>query len=93
MSLVGPRPPRARQPGGRIALLARRSALLAPPCRAARADGTWRRCVGTGARTRTSSDLQLRLESDLEYVRDWSILLDLWIIVATLRVVIHRNAY
>ena len=43
--------------------------------------------------THTTGDLTRRLASDLEYVRDWSIYLDLWIIVATMRVLVHRNAY
>lgn len=43
--------------------------------------------------THTTGDLQMRLNSDLEYVRDWSLFLDFWIIFATLRVMVHRNAY
>ncbi len=43
--------------------------------------------------THTTGDLQRRLNSDLEYVRDWSLFLDLWIIFATMRVMVHKNAY
>ncbi|PZU70505.1 exopolysaccharide biosynthesis polyprenyl glycosylphosphotransferase [Sphingobium sp.] len=38
-------------------------------------------------------DLIDRLQSDLEYVSDWSILRDLRIIVATLGVLVHHKAY
>lgn len=43
--------------------------------------------------THTTDDLQRRLNADLEYVRDWSLFLDQWIIFATLRVLVHKNAY
>lgn len=38
-------------------------------------------------------DLVDRLRSDLEYVRSWSIFRDIMILVGTLRVVVHKNAY
>jgi lipopolysaccharide/colanic/teichoic acid biosynthesis glycosyltransferase len=38
-------------------------------------------------------DLIDRLQSDLEYVSDWSIWRDLRIIVATLGVLVHHKAY
>lgn len=38
-------------------------------------------------------DLILRLQSDLEYVTDWSIWRDLRILAATLGVLVHYNAY
>jgi exopolysaccharide biosynthesis polyprenyl glycosylphosphotransferase len=38
-------------------------------------------------------DLINRLQSDLEYVTDWSLSRDLRIILATLRVVVHENAF
>lgn len=40
-----------------------------------------------------SVDLLNRLQSDLEYVTDWSIWRDLMIIAATVRVLVHPNAY
>lgn len=43
--------------------------------------------------THKRSDLLQRLAADLEYVRDWSIWKDLQIILATFRVLVHRNAY
>jgi lipopolysaccharide/colanic/teichoic acid biosynthesis glycosyltransferase len=39
------------------------------------------------------SDLTNRLQADLDYVSGWTIFRDLSIILATLRVVIHENAY
>lgn len=38
-------------------------------------------------------DLTNRLQSDLEYVHQWSIWRDLVIICRTIRVIVHRNAY
>lgn len=45
-----------------------------------------------GATERTS-DLTNRLQADLEYLHEWSIWRDLIIIVQTVRVLVHRNAY
>ncbi len=39
------------------------------------------------------SDLKNRLQADLEYVSSWTVYRDLSILFATLRVIIHRNAY
>lgn len=39
------------------------------------------------------SDLENRLASDLEYMRNWSLWLDLVILVRTFGVVVHRNAF
>jgi exopolysaccharide biosynthesis polyprenyl glycosylphosphotransferase len=43
--------------------------------------------------THEREDLINRLQSDLEYVTDWSLVRDLRIILATLRVVVHENAF
>ena len=43
--------------------------------------------------THRRSDLTNRLQADLEYVSGWTIFRDVSIILATLRVVVHRNAY
>lgn len=43
--------------------------------------------------TETISDLSNRLQADLEYLSGWSIWRDLSIIIATFRVMIHRNAF
>lgn len=37
--------------------------------------------------------LQLRLNSDLEYVANWSLMQDLLIILMTFRVLVHKNAF
>lgn len=38
-------------------------------------------------------DLENRLQADLEYIRDWSFMREVVILLGTLRVVIHKNAY
>ncbi|SOB80600.1 exopolysaccharide biosynthesis polyprenyl glycosylphosphotransferase [Sphingomonas guangdongensis] len=43
--------------------------------------------------TETTSDLTNRLQADLEYVSGWSLWRDLAIIVATFRVLSHKNAF
>jgi lipopolysaccharide/colanic/teichoic acid biosynthesis glycosyltransferase len=43
--------------------------------------------------TGQEQDLTSRLQSDLEYLEGWTIWRDIAILIATLRVVIHRNAY
>jgi exopolysaccharide biosynthesis polyprenyl glycosylphosphotransferase len=43
--------------------------------------------------TDAHEDLVLRLQSDLEYVTDWSIWRDMGIMLATLRVLVHDRAY
>ena len=39
------------------------------------------------------ADLSNRLASDLEYLRDWSMNRDIWIIFRTIFVIRHDNAY
>lgn len=48
---------------------------------------------GHRGNTEAHEDLILRLQSDLEYVTDWSIWRDIRIMVATAGVLIHHNAY
>ena len=43
--------------------------------------------------TQKIDDLEQRVRCDLEYLTNWSIGLDLMILVKTLRVVVHKNAY
>ncbi len=43
--------------------------------------------------TLSQADLTNRLQADLEYVSGWTFWRDLSILLATLRVVVHRNAY
>ncbi|RJF85762.1 sugar transferase [Sphingomonas cavernae] len=43
--------------------------------------------------TQHASDLENRLAADLEYVRDWSLWLDIAILFRTFGVVIHKNAF
>lgn len=43
--------------------------------------------------TETEGHLRDRLQADLEYVRNWSVVRDIKIILATARVLVHPNAY
>lgn len=43
--------------------------------------------------TQKAEDLEQRVRCDLEYLTNWSISLDFLILLKTLRVVVHRNAY
>lgn len=43
--------------------------------------------------TERVEDLQARVRADLEYVSNWSLVNDFVIILRTLRVVVHKNAY
>ena len=43
--------------------------------------------------TQNADDLEQRVRCDLEYLTNWSIGLDLMILLKTLRVVVHKNAY
>jgi putative colanic acid biosysnthesis UDP-glucose lipid carrier transferase len=54
----------------------------------------WAQVNGYRGETETVDKMQKRIEYDLEYLRSWSIGLDLWIIVKTVAVVFKdRNAY
>jgi putative colanic acid biosynthesis UDP-glucose lipid carrier transferase len=54
----------------------------------------WAQVNGYRGETETVDKMQKRIEFDLEYLRNWSIGLDLWIIVKTIAVVFRdRNAY
>lgn len=43
--------------------------------------------------THRTEDLTNRLDADLEYINDWSVVRDLQILIATFRVLVHRNAF
>lgn len=43
--------------------------------------------------TEREEDLTRRLASDLEYARGWSMWTDLWIVIRTIRVLIHPRAF
>lgn len=49
--------------------------------------------LGYRGATLLESDLQNRLDADLEYLENWSIWRDLKIIFLTFRVLLHRNAF
>ena len=48
---------------------------------------------GFRGNTLYENDLRNRLEADLEYLQHWSILKDIKIIIMTLRVLLHENAF
>jgi lipopolysaccharide/colanic/teichoic acid biosynthesis glycosyltransferase len=43
--------------------------------------------------TETVEALERRVRADLEYLSNWSLGLDILILLRTLRVLVHRNAY
>ncbi|NTS66777.1 sugar transferase [Sphingomonas sp. HHU CXW] len=43
--------------------------------------------------THRTEDLTNRLDADLEYINDWSVVRDIQILVATFKVLVHRNAF
>ncbi len=54
----------------------------------------WAQVNGLRGETETLDKMQARIEYDLDYVRNWSLTLDLWIIIRTVLVVAKReNAY
>jgi exopolysaccharide biosynthesis polyprenyl glycosylphosphotransferase len=48
---------------------------------------------GLRGATKSTEDIEKRVAADLEYINSWSIWLDVKILVRTVRVLIHRNAY
>ena len=54
----------------------------------------WAQVNGFRGETEELEKMQGRIEYDLDYLRNWSIWLDLWIIIRTVWVVLRRdNAY
>ncbi len=54
----------------------------------------WAQVNGLRGETETLDKMQARIEYDLDYVRNWSLSLDLWIIMRTVAVVLKKdNAY
>jgi putative colanic acid biosynthesis UDP-glucose lipid carrier transferase len=54
----------------------------------------WAQVHGFRGETATLDKMEARIRYDLEYFRNWSFWLDLWIIVKTIKVVFSRdNAY
>ncbi|MBW6525064.1 sugar transferase [Sphingomonas sp. RHCKR47] len=43
--------------------------------------------------THRTEDLTNRLDADLEYINDWSVVRDIQILIATFKVLVHRNAF
>ncbi|PKO80714.1 MAG: undecaprenyl-phosphate glucose phosphotransferase, partial [Betaproteobacteria bacterium HGW-Betaproteobacteria-13] len=54
----------------------------------------WAQVNGYRGETETVDKMEKRIEYDLEYLRNWSLSMDLWIIIKTALLVIKdRNAY
>ena len=54
----------------------------------------WAQVNGFRGETETVEKMQKRIEFDLDYLRNWSVSLDAWIMVKTIITVIKdRNAY
>jgi putative colanic acid biosynthesis UDP-glucose lipid carrier transferase len=54
----------------------------------------WAQVNGLRGETLTLDKMKARIDYDLEYLRNWSLRLDLFIIAKTVWVVLHRrNAY
>ena len=51
----------------------------------------WAQVNGMRGETETIDKMQSRIDFDLNYIRNWSIWLDLWIVFSTLKVVLKRN--
>jgi len=51
----------------------------------------WAQVNGLRGETETLDKMEARIRYDLDYVRKWSLLLDLWIIVRTVRVVLKKE--
>ena len=51
----------------------------------------WAQVNGLRGETDTPDKMAARIEYDLEYIRNWSLLLDLWIIIKTFKVVFARD--
>lgn len=54
----------------------------------------WAQVNGLRGETTTTDRMELRVQYDLDYLRNWSLWLDLWIIARTARVILQsQNAY
>jgi putative colanic acid biosynthesis UDP-glucose lipid carrier transferase len=51
----------------------------------------WAQVNGMRGETATLDKMQARIQYDLDYLRSWSVWLDLWIIVKTVKVVLARE--
>jgi putative colanic acid biosynthesis UDP-glucose lipid carrier transferase len=54
----------------------------------------WAQVNGLRGETATLDKMEARIQYDLDYLRNWSVWLDLWIILRTVKVVLSReNAF
>jgi len=48
---------------------------------------------GLRGATQSRRDIEARVASDLEYINNWSLWMDVKVLLLTVRVIIHRNAH
>jgi putative colanic acid biosynthesis UDP-glucose lipid carrier transferase len=54
----------------------------------------WAQVNGLRGETATLDKMEARIQYDLDYLRNWSLWLDLWIVLRTVKVVLKReNAF
>lgn len=54
----------------------------------------WAQVNGFRGETNTVEAMRKRVEHDLEYIENWSLWLDIWVLIRTLRCgFVHRNAF
>ena len=80
MSVIGPRPAPDR---AQRAICQARSPATRSARWSSRASPAWRRCAAFAAKPAPPDAIALRLESDIEYLENWRLTLDLMIIVRT----------
>ena len=51
----------------------------------------WAQVNGLRGETETLEKMEARIQFDLDYLRNWSLLLDIWIIIRTVKVVLKRE--
>ncbi len=70
------------------------STATSPATACGRASPAGRRCNGWRGETDTPEKIQKRVECDLYYIENWSIFLDIYVLLTTpLALVMTKNAY
>ena len=83
LSLVGPRPHAVQRQGRRTGCTTRRSTAISPATASSPASPAGRRSTAGAARSTIDEKIQQRVEHDLYYIENWSVLFDLYILLKT----------